>query len=183
MGRGWAPVSMVNNAERLDPYGDDEHSAVLRAARAQRVLRALDEGEAWRRRRDSALVVARLEVFEQADPTAHRAAWRDHGVSCLDEVWRQRWRERDRTPGWIEARWHGDGDPLGVAADWITVEDQTGVADTGAVTLYEHVSVWDRRALATVTIRHDLGTDLDDEVERVVTQVRRRLADLDVATR
>ena len=32
LGRGWSAAAMVNNAERLDPYGDDEDSAVVRAA-------------------------------------------------------------------------------------------------------------------------------------------------------
>ena len=30
LGRGWQTVPMPNNAERLDPHGDDEHSAAIR---------------------------------------------------------------------------------------------------------------------------------------------------------
>ena len=191
LGRGWQTVPMPNNAERLDPHGDDEHSAAIRAAREQRVLTALDEGAAWRHRKDRVLVVPRVEVFREVDDRVHRVAWQEHGTQCLDAVWRQRWRERDVAPGWIEARWKPDDavsvvaptDDEGRAAfdqiDWITVEDQTHTATTGTVDRYEHVSVWCGRALATVTIRHDDVLDLDATTVRVSLAAYRRLWALD----
>ena len=109
LGRGWIPVPMVNNDERVDPYGDDDASAEMRAARDALVLTALDEGQAWRRRDDGALVVLRVEAFA-GDAAAIRARWSDLAEPCLDAVWRQRWREREREPGWIEARWRTPSD-------------------------------------------------------------------------
>lgn len=191
LGRGWQTVPMWNNAERLDPYGDDEHSAIVRAERARRVLTALDEGAAWRRRRDRVLIVPRVEVFADADDRAHRAAWQELGPACLDAVWRQRWRERDTEPGWIEARWKGaeaidavaPTDPEGVGAlgqiDWITVEDHTGTSASGIVERYQHLSVWCGRALATVTLRHDDALDLDAIALHAALGAYRRLWQLD----
>jgi hypothetical protein len=182
---------MWNNAERLDPYGDDEHSAVLRSERERRTLTALDEGAAWRRRRDQVLVVPRVEVFADPDDRSHRAAWQEHATACLDAVWRLRWRERDTEPGWIEARMKDAAaieavaptDPEGRGAlgqiDWVTVEDQTGTAASGTVVRYEHVTVWCGRALATVTLRHDDAVDLDDVALRAALGAYRRLWQLD----
>jgi hypothetical protein len=172
---------MVNNEERLDPYGDDSHSQALRLAREARTLTALDEGQAWRRRKDGSLLVARVEVFAAADTEAQRQAWSEHGAACLDALWRQRWRERDREPGWIEARWRAATerpasliDPGGL--DWLTIEDQTGSAETEIVTMYEHLTVWSGRALVTLTIRHRQGEDLDAVAVAAVNTVGRRLA-------
>lgn len=154
---------MVNNAERLDPYGDDPASEALRAVRARRRLCALDEGQAWRRRRDGALAVLRLEVFEEPDASDHRAAWHEHGPACLDAVWRARWRERDQEPGWIEARWRAETDARLPAVDWLRVEDHTGVRDDpSAVVVYEHLTVWAGRAVAVLIVRHELGSDGED---------------------
>jgi hypothetical protein len=187
LGRGWQSVPMWNNAERLDPYGDDEHSAALRAERERRVLTALDEGSAWRRRSDRVLAVSRVETFADGDDRSHRAAWQAHATGCLDAVWRQRWRERDVDPGWIEARWKDDGDidavrpadDQGRAAlgqiDWVTVEDQTTTAATGTVERYQHLTIWCGRALATVTIRHDDVVDLDDVAMAAALAAYRRL--------
>ncbi|HWJ96509.1 MAG TPA: hypothetical protein VNQ33_00035, partial [Acidimicrobiales bacterium] len=175
----------------LDPHGDDEHSAALRAERERRILTALDEGAAWRHRKERVLVVARNEVFRDADDRAHRALWQEHGPACLDAVWRQRWREREAEPGWIEARrWSDDeleaaspADGEGRAAfgqvDWITVEDHTNTASSGTIDRYQHVSVWCGRALATVTLRHDDALDLDGTTVRIALAAYRRLWQLD----
>ncbi|MFN8018314.1 MAG: hypothetical protein U0P45_09335 [Acidimicrobiales bacterium] len=157
LGKGWTALDMVNNAERQDPFGDDPASAAVRAAREARRLTGLDEGRAWRQRGDGSLVVVRVEAYASADESVHRAAWQAEGAACLDAVWRQRWKERDRLPGWIEARWKQDVDdevdvPDGV--DWLQVEDQTGVHDTGVVQIYEHLTIWVGRAHAIVTLRH-----------------------------
>lgn len=134
LGRRWAPAPMLNNAERLDPLGDDPASAHIRAARVARRLTALDEGQALRRR-DRVLVVLRVERFadDEAGPGAgdpappaadpgvaggtpperhadglaarHRKLWRAHAEAALDATWRQRWEERELPAGWIEARW------------------------------------------------------------------------------
>ena len=195
LGKGWVPMAMVNNDERIDPHGDDEHSQAVRAARAARVLTALDEGHAWRDRRSSSLLVSRVEVFAAPDPGEHRLAWREHGVGCLDGVWRARWAERERTPGWIEARWRAPRDrppplgpagaapgegravslPLADAVDWITVEDQTGSDASGRILLYEHLTVWAGRALVTLTLRHDQTDDVDVAAAASVVATCRRL--------
>lgn len=191
LGRAWQTVPMPNNAERLDPHGDDEHSAALRAEREARVLTALDEGAAWRQRKERVLVVPRVEVFAAVDDRSHRAAWREHGTGCLDAVWRQRWRERDVVPGWIEARWKPADDVEAVLpsdeearaafgqVDWITVEDQTNTAASGTVERYQHVTVWCGRGLVTVTLRHDDALDLDATTVRVALAAYRRLWTLD----
>jgi hypothetical protein len=182
LGKGWLPMPMVNNAERFDPLGTDPGSEAIRAAREQRHRTALDEGSAWRHRRSGSLAVLRLEVFASADDRAHRQAWVDHGAACLGALWRERWRERDVTPGWIEALWCHRPEPLGALGpladqlDWLTVEDQTG-SDVGQpIMQYEHVTMWVDRAHAVVTVRHELGTDLDEAVVGAVRGVVGRLA-------
>lgn len=191
LARGWQTVPMPNNAERLDPHGDDEHSAAIRAARDHRVLTALDEGAAWRHRKERVLVVPRIEVFADPDDRELRAAWTEHGTACLDAVWRQRWRERDIEPGWIEARWKADDEIDAVApvddesraalgqVDWITVEDQTHTAASGTIDRYEHVTVWCGRGLITATVRHDDALDLDATTLRVALAAYRRLWQLE----
>ncbi len=191
LGHGWQTVAMPNNAERLDPYGDDAHSEALRAERARRRLTALDEGAAWRQRKERVLVVPRVEAFADADDRTHRAAWRMLGPACLDAVWRERWRERDVTPGWIEARWKPDEEIAGVhpsdeeevgalgQIDWITVEDHTTTAETGTIDRYQHLTVWCGRAMATVIVRHDDALDLDATTMRVALAAYRRLWQLD----
>lgn len=191
LGRGWQDVPMPNNTERLDPYGDDEHSAALRVERASRVLTALDEGAAWRHRKERVLVVVRTEVFAGADDRRHRAAWQEHGPACLDAVWRERWREREVAPGWIEARWKPvedvevvvpvgeDGRAAFAQVDWITVEDHTHTASSGMVERYQHLSVWCGRGLVTATLRHDDALDLDATTVRVALAAYRRLWQLD----
>jgi hypothetical protein len=191
LGRGWQTVPMPNNAERLDPHGSDEHSMVLRAERERRVLTALDEGAAWRHRKERVLAVARIEVFRDADDRTHRAAWQEHGPACLDAVWRERWSEREVVPGWIEARWKDDddldavlpADDEGRAAfgqvDWITVEDHTNTAASGTIDRYQHVTVWCGRGLVTATVRHDDALDLDATTVRVALAAYRRLWQLD----
>lgn len=168
LGRGWRPIPMVNNVEHLDPFGPGEAADALRAARSDRVLTALDEGQAWRRRNDAILAVARVEVFAEVDDEAHRAVWRELGTEVLDATWRQRWRDRDSQPGWIEASWQQIDDrpdelrntPTDALVDWIVVEDHTG----GSVVAYEHVTVWCARLQLTLTVRHLLGVDLRDAV-------------------
>ena len=81
LGRGWRPVPMVNNAERLRPFGDDAASIAVEAARVRRGPTGLDEGRAWRHRDAGTLLVVRAEVYADAEPgvaASHRAAWREH---------------------------------------------------------------------------------------------------------
>ncbi len=191
LGRGWQTVPMPNNAERLDPYGDDAHSEALRAERDKRGLTALDEGAAWRQRKERVLVVPRVETFAEADDRSHRAAWRMLGPACLDAVWRERWRERDVAPGWIEARWKAAEEIVAVAPageegvgalgqiDWITIEDHTTSAASSTVDRYQHVTVWCGRGLATVIVRHDDALDLDQTTMGVALASYRRLFQLD----
>jgi hypothetical protein len=196
LGKGWIPTRLINNAEQLDPHGEGADGDALRACRAARQLSALDEGGAWRHRRTLALVVTRVEAFARVDEGAHRLAWRERGASSLDELWRQRWRERDREPGWIEARWLDHRDrvpPLGVAGseatpddlgvdravadavDWIRIEDQTATPDTGRVACFEHLTVWVGRAIATIVVRHDQVDDLAAVAARAASLAHARL--------
>jgi hypothetical protein len=188
-------MAMVNNAERIRPFGDDPASESVESARSARTVTGLDEGRAWRHRDSGSLVVLRSEVYADEAPgaaDAHRRAWHEHGERALDATWRQRWRERDREPGWIEARWvrHGggagrpDGPPLDPWCDWLRIEDHTpppsrrsadGGDGAGVVTVYEHVTVWAPRRQVTVVLRHDVGLDLDDVVVRCAAEVGRRL--------
>ncbi len=171
-GRGWTVVPMVNNTERLDPHGSGAASAPVVQARAERGLLALDGGRAWRRRGDQVLAVVRLERFAderrgEVDPAAnHRQAWQQHGAASLAETWRTRWTEREVVPGWIEATGITPAHPH---LDWFRLEDHTGGA--GDVTIYEHLSVWQGRSLAMVTVRHDVGVDLDREIEAAAESV------------
>lgn len=183
---------MVNNVERSQPFGDDPDSAVIEAARVARVLTGLDEGRAWRHRDAGSLVVIRSEVYaDEGDDlaNAHRSAWRGHAERALDATWRERWRERDQEPGWIEARWvladdaGGEGGPRAPAlepgCDWVRIEDHTSARHSsrgadGEVTVYEHLTVWGPRRQVTVVVRHDVGLDLDDVVVRCATEVVRR---------
>ncbi|MEZ5204235.1 MAG: hypothetical protein R2701_07615 [Acidimicrobiales bacterium] len=188
LGRGWIPVPMVNNDERVDPYGDDDASAEMRAARDALVLTALDEGQAWRRRDDGALVVLRVEAFA-GDAAAIRARWSDLAEPCLDAVWRQRWREREREPGWIEARWRTPSDrpdrlrpaspvedPWAGAVDWLSIEDHTEAAEAEAVTVYDHVTIWAGRWAATLVGRHRQGADIDGAIQAAALALAGRLA-------
>lgn len=173
LGRGWRLFPMLNNVERLDPYGIGEDADRLRMARDDRGLTALDEGRAFRRRATGSLLVQRLEMFATVD-SDHRRIWREHGVAASEETWRQRWRERDEQPGWIEARWfdgllddhRSDAERSDVDGrwfddvDWIRIEDHTG----GTVAVYHHVTVWADRLLATLTMRSPLGEDEDPAI-------------------
>lgn len=159
---------MPNNRERLDPLGDDPDSAVVRQARSERRMTGLDEGRAWRQRTHGSLAVLRVEVFADPDAGSHRRAWRDHAVASLEATWRARWRERELVPGWIEARWidpttipAGPSPPVGEAVDWLRIEDHTDPSGAGRVMLYQHLMLWAGRTSATLTVRHDLGLDLD----------------------
>ena len=136
-------------------------------------------------------MVARSEVFRAVDDRTHRALWQDLGTACLDAVWRQRWRERDVQPGWIEARWKADEDLDAVVppddegraafgqVDWITVEDHTNTSASGTIDRYQHLTVWCGRGLITATIRHDDALDLDATAVRVALAGYRRLWQLD----
>lgn len=195
LGRGWIDVPMVNNAERLDPLGTDDASAVVRAAREARRVTALDEGRAWRQRTEGSLAVLRVEIFTSGDEVEHRAAWRAHAEDSLDATWRERWREREVTPGWVEARWvdaaghperfvapevRADLSPAALAAvvggiDWLRVEDHTDPTGEGRVTVYEHLTAWAGRAHGTLTVRHDHAHELDVVAGRAAGTLWRRL--------
>ena len=203
---------MVNNAERLDPLGSDPDSVAIDAARAARRLTALDEGRAFRHKA-GALVVVRVERYgDDPDPStaaelaaAHRAAWRTHGAASLDATWRERWRERDLEPGWIEATWvevderpsplhafrHAplDAGPSG-QVDWYRIEDHTvppavgvvgrlaAAAAARPVAVYEHLTLWADRTQVTLTLRRPLaleGPAGPDAVARAAEQVVGRL--------
>lgn len=191
---------MVNNVERARSLGSDPASERIEAARALRRLTGLDEGRAWRHRDAGSLVVVRSEIYADDDPgaaAAHRAAWTADAEGALDATWRERWRERDRDPAWIEARWvrpdpvTGDDEPpgpdrpdrpdLGPACDWLRIEDHTtavGAVRRGRpapVTVYEHLTLWGGRRQVTVVVRHDIGLDLDDVVARCAAAVERHL--------
>lgn len=184
-GRGWVAVAMAANAERLDPFDGVEQADAVRTTRSARRPTALDEGRAWHRRADRSLAVLRLECFAETADDDHRATWQRDGPGVLDAVWRARWRERDLTPGWIEARWfRTDHDPAAapkpVAApeviDWLRVEDHTDPTGAGEVTRYEHLTVWAGRSHAVLVVRHDLGVDLDGLCARLSASLHDALA-------
>lgn len=168
VGPGWRRFPMLNNVERLDPYGGGADADQLRRCRDDRRLTALDEGTAWRRRRSGALLVARHEVF--AEPIGdHRERWQALARSVLATTWRDRWIERDRAPGWIEATWLADDDrpdDLDAVADidWLRLEDHTGSGTS--VTVYDHVTVWADRYVGTLTLRRSLGVEVDPGLAR-----------------
>jgi hypothetical protein len=171
-GPGWTADPMLNNAERFEPLADDADSLAIRAARDGRGRTGLDEGRAWRRRRTATLAVLRLEVFAVADERAHRAAWHHHAEASLDATWRARWAERGVVAGWIESRWVDRDDdgagPADDAVDWIRIEDHTDPSGAGRVTVYEHLTVWAGRRHATLTMRHDLDTDVSTAAAAVL---------------
>lgn len=174
LGRGWAEAPMLNNEAPDLPFAPGPAADPVLAARAARVVLAVADGRAWRRRRDGALVVLRVERFADPDGTgaaAHRAAWVAGGEACLEETWRRRWEERGRAAGWVEARRR---EATADDVDHLRVEDHTGHG--AEVVVYEHLTVWSGRALALVTARHALGEDLDDVVARVAAAVRHGLA-------
>lgn len=176
LGRGWRRFPMLNNLEVLDPHGPGPEADRLREIRVERELTALDEGTAFRNRSTGSLLVLRSEVFAREDPR-HRSLWQQLAPIVLTETWRHRWSERDREPGWIEARWMPDADPdahrpddLADATDWIRIEDHTGEGDD--VVVYHHVSVWIDRMLATLTLRMRLGEPVDPALWVAVRAVR-----------
>ncbi|MBA3282272.1 MAG: hypothetical protein H0U29_08585 [Acidimicrobiia bacterium] len=174
-GRGWTDVAMPNNAEQLDPLGDDPDSEAVRHARAERRLTALDEGRAWRQRTVGSLAVVRLEVFADADEVGHRAAWRDHAEASLGGTWRARWTERDLRPGWIEARWVEPDTRQEPLIDWLRIEDHTDHTDAGRVTVYEHFTIWAGRPHVTLIVRHDLDVETNDVGVAVAATILTRL--------
>ncbi len=163
---------MLNNTELLDPYGPGEAADRLRSVRDERTLSALDEGRAWRRRDGSVLLVVRTEAFTDPDAEAHRATWQRDGAQCLEDTWRERWRDREITPGWIEARLR---DCVADDIDWYQVEDHTGVGDE--VVVYQHLTVWSGRIHVVLTLRHVLGLDVDEVVAAAARRVGSRAAD------
>ncbi len=183
---------MLNNVAASQPFGDDPASAEVETCRVARQVTAVIDGQAFRHRDSGGLCVVRAEYYADPDPSAavrHREAWMDRAEEVLDATWRQRWRERDRQPAWIEARWvsgsfvEGDAPDLDWPdVDWLRVEDHTPVAPGGAVggpgvvTVYQHVTVWAAHCQVTVVIRHPLGLDLDPTVRAAVGSIRGRLA-------
>jgi len=166
--KGWRPMIMLQNVERLDPWEGVNEAAAVSAARLDRRLTALDEGSAFRDREGS-LAVLRVEVFAGEDDTEHRARWQSDGADVLAATWRARWRERDVAPGWLEVRRH-EHDPIpdpergGDAVDWYEVEDHTDTSGDGDVAIHHHVTVWVGRALLTLTVRHSLGVDQEPQI-------------------
>ncbi len=166
-GRGWMPVPMVANEERLDPYESIEGTEELRLVRNGRRLTALDEGSAWRQRSVGSLAVLRREVFGDPEEQRHRDCWQRQGDTMLTSVWQHRWLERDTPPGWIEARAKEEEITtrvLGGSApsiDWFEIEDHTDPKGGGEVTSYQHLTIWAGRQHATLVVRHQLGIDLD----------------------
>ncbi len=159
---------MVNNAERPDP---SRRRRPLRSWRpVPRPVVALDEGRAWRRRRDGVLAVLRVEVYASADDRATRSAWRTAGEAALEETWRERWLEREASArlggGAVgrSGRRRVRARSIPERVDWLHLEDHTEAAQHDAVMAYEHLVVWLGRAQATLTIRHVDGLDLDDVV-------------------
>lgn len=164
-GRGWVEIEVVANEERLDPWQSVEGAEQLRALRASRTLRALDEGRAWRQRSPGALAVLRAEAFADDDPAAHIGLWMDQGAALLQQQWRARWRDREVEPGWVEATMDDvEAAPsvadTGVTQVWFRIEDHTDPSGAGGVTCYEHLSQWRGRRHAVLVVRHDLGSDL-----------------------
>jgi len=178
--KGWRPMIMLQNVERLDPWEGVDEAAEVSAARLARRLTALDEGSAFRDR-DTSLVVLRVEVFADEDDTEHRARWQSDAPDILAATWRARWRERDVVPGWLEVRDH-EHDPIpdpdrgGDAVDWYEVEDHTDPSDTGDVAIHHHVTVWFGRALLTLTVRHSLGVDQEPQIAYLAERLVRRTA-------
>lgn len=184
LGKGWRPQAMVNNIERLDPLGTDPASSAIRVAHVARSLTALDEGRAWRHRDGKALIVVRAEAFADDQVAIHRSLWSEQGEAALSSTWKQRWHEREVEPGWVEAR-RVPAATVGVvwdriqsgaasdaaAIDWWQVEDHTDLSGGRDVTLYEHLMAWAGRGLATITVRHELGTDVDEPALRAVHQI------------
>ena len=176
--KGWRPLIMMQNLERLDPWEDVAEAGDISAARSARRLTALDEGSAFRNR-EGALAVLRVEVFAEPDDAEHRACWQAEASDVLLATWRTRWRERDVVPGWIEVRVH-EHDPIphptwgGDAVDWYEVEDHTDPSGTGDVAIHHHVTVWAGRALLTLTLRHSVGIDQTPQItylaERLVAR-------------
>jgi hypothetical protein len=178
--KGWRPLIMLQNLERLDPWEGVEAASELSAARRDRRLTALDEGSAFRDR-DNALVVLRVEVFAEQDDAEHRARWQADAREVLLATWRARWREREVDPGWIEVRAH-EHDPIrdpdrdGDAVDWYVVEDHTDPGATGDVAVHHHVTVWAGRALLTLTLRHSVGVDQTAQVRYLAERLVGRAA-------
>lgn len=173
LGRGWRAVPMPNNIERLDPHGSGPVSRTVAAVRTRRGLTALDEGRAWRRRSTGALLVLRAEMFA-GDDSDHRRTWDELGLEVLRETWRERWAERGRRPGWIEARRQTDPEasrPEDEFIDRIRIEDHTG--DDGEVLVYHHVTVWAGRFHAAVTMRVPLGEPEDPALLRIARELHR----------
>lgn len=190
LGRDWVDATMMNNQERLDPLGHDDASMAIRAARADRGLMALDEGRAWRRRKESTLLVSRVEAFADPDEGQHRHVWRAHAEAALDATWRLRWQERGLAPGWIETRWvatderpgalHSFGadphppEPAG-SVDWLRIEDHTGHRGAHTITLYEHLTLWAGARHGVLIMRHDLDVEVADAAVAAAVAALERL--------
>lgn len=171
----WKPTVVANNAEVFDPCAGIAAATDIAAARERRRRTALVEGDAWRGPRRQ-LVVLRVEAFadDDTDGRAHRDAWQRDGRAVLDEVWRQRWSERDVTPGWIDVRTRADVEVVS-DVDWLRVEDHTRLANPEDVAVYQHLTVWAGRGVAVVTLRHLLDTEADEVAGWFATAVLSRL--------
>ena len=68
------------------------------------------------------------------------------------------------------------GRGVAAAVDWFRVEDHTDPSGTGDVHLYQHLTLWSERAVVVLVARHDVGREIDDELNKVAAVALARLA-------
>lgn len=156
----WRRRVLVNNEESLDPYAAVPEAEQLTLAADARVRTALDDGTAAAGP-DMQLAVLRVEVFRDSDDTDHRTTWQNDGPAVMAALYRHRWRERDQNPGWVEATWPRFDWEMEPRVDWLRVEDHTDRRHESGLFLYDHLSLWAGRALASLTVRYAPGFDAE----------------------
>jgi len=172
--RAWKRRLLINNAEVLDQFvGVPGGERLVRIA-DERERTALDEGVAFAGS-EHQLVVSRLEVFATPDAGAHRDAWRQDAPTAMAALYRQRWHERGRAPGWVEGAWADIDWPLDERVDWLRVQDHTDRRDESGLFLFEHLHLWAGRALAAVTVRHPPTVEVDSLAAHLADRVLHRL--------
>ncbi len=173
--KAWRNRPLMNNVESIDPFAEVPEGQALAAAAYARRRTALDDAVAVAGP-DLRLAVLRIEVFADADDAAHRACWQDQGPRALVALYRQRWKERDVSPGWIEARWPSFDWDLEPRVDWLRLEDHTDRRHEAGVFYYDHVWLWVGRALAGLTIRYAPGFDAESLAVGLADATLARLA-------